>query len=837
MYTCTVPTPVQYLPLFDGLLEIKFFSSVQPATTKNLSITRITRTSKIKHGNPALLLTMPALLALFSLLLLPAVVCPAFTNCTPTSPLIMVPATPLELANLLVGTGVSIVNESVLFYGNEGSSASQIAKFLGGATIFGNIDDMDSGLVLTTGNVNAPMCRPQNPVSNSLGIDSYRWPLATQNPIDQNLVQTCRDFYNDNGLSANIANCGRYFDQALLSFNFTIKAKTTMGIKYVFASEEWPSFVRDLYSDGFAFYIDGVNIALTPNTTTARPQGVAVGSINCRIGPSVAITNPLYCHHCCLNCDLYIDNGGGQYSSQCLGSSNEAKTYANLNKFTYNGYTKVLEGIKVLEAGEHSIKMVIADMLDQDYDSAVFIAAKSLVAPNPICYSVTQVGHCAVGAGFQETFVTPLSVFPSGHPVLSRSDCDGAPGSALIPGEGKALGGNCVDKVDGGTLYYSYDSVTRSDRTGVSQDATALMYVVRDTYRRAYLVVSLGKPVLAAGFTEASTKMVFRLVNVTGDPYPIVKDDPTGDAYSWNADIHRGSFRWTWGSDETDGVVLGPFVEGNGWCVEWDMEELSPPNLFDKYLFGSYVDGVFETNVEITEDMFDAGGGNGVRLCGCAGLINDVGAQSCGSCRIAEECGDLGGTGTTGGSGSGSGASTTTTTTTTGASSGLGIHQDRGGQGGGGTGATNNGTGTGSSGSSGTKKDDVVEKDPGPVGLENPAVIAAIVVTCLVLCCCISIGILTIPHKTKSMFGKRRTTLAKARASLDVTRGAKRERPGMATLAQREILAAKMEGSQWWYIDLDAEEQGPYSTPGEWQDVAVCVVDTSNCCTVVCVVH
>ena len=152
---------------------------------------------------------------------------------------------------------------------------------------------------------------------------------------------------------------------------------------------------------------------------------------------------------------------------------------------------------------------------------------------------------------------------------------------------------------------------------------------------------------------------------------------------------------------------------------------------------------------------------------------------------------------------------------------------------------TNNGTGTGSSGSSGTKKDDVVEKDPGPVGLENPAVIAAIVVTCLVLCCCISIGILTIPHKTKSMFGKRRTTLAKARASLDVTRGAKRERPGMATLAQREILAAKMEGSQWWYLDLEGEEQGPYSTPGEARRCCLCcgyfeLLYCCVCCSLIC---
>lgn len=75
----------------------------------------------------------------------------------------------------------------------------------------------------------------------------------------------------------------------------------------------------------------------------------------------------------------------------------------------------------------------------------------------------------------QETFVTPLNIFPSGHPILTRSDCSLAPGDALIPGEGKMLGSNCIDKVTGGELFYSYDPISRSDRTTVSQDATALM--------------------------------------------------------------------------------------------------------------------------------------------------------------------------------------------------------------------------------------------------------------------------------------------------------------------------------------------------------------------------
>ena len=288
----------------------------------------------------------------------------SYNNCKPTSPLEFQPATPLELAQHLVGTGVTIVDGSVKFLGSHGTTASQMAKFSGGATIFQNEDDMDTGIVLTTGNVNQPLCKPQG------NIDSKQWPGNTD-PIDTDLVKICKEFYAAKGLGSN--DCNTYQDQAVLSFRFIVKTRATMGIKYSFASEEWPDYVEDLYSDGFAFFIDSENIALTP-----QGQGVSVGSINCQQCSK---------SHCCDNCDLYVNNGGGV---SCPGAVASAP---NEQKYTYNAYTKVLRGEKILAAGEHTIKMVIADMKDGLYDSSVFIAAKSLVATNPMCYSVTVSFH------------------------------------------------------------------------------------------------------------------------------------------------------------------------------------------------------------------------------------------------------------------------------------------------------------------------------------------------------------------------------------------------------------------------------------------------------------
>ena len=131
----------------------------------------------------------------------------------------------------------------------------------------------------------------------------------------------------------------------------------------------------------------------------------------------------------------------------------------------------------------------------------------------------------------------PVEVFPQGHPVLSRSDCDGAPGSNAIPGEGKLLGQGCSTKKTGGELFYSYDAINKKGRTQLARAETVLMYVVRDSYERAYLVVSLGAPNLNGGFLQASTILKFKLLNVNGDPSPIVLDDPAsagGDQYAWD---------------------------------------------------------------------------------------------------------------------------------------------------------------------------------------------------------------------------------------------------------------------------------------------------------------
>jgi hypothetical protein len=250
------------------------------------------------------------------------------------------------------------------------------------------------------------------------------------------------------------------------------------------------------------------------------------------------------------------------------------------------------------------------------------------------------------------------------------------------------------------------------------------------------------------------------------------------------------------------------------------------------YCTAFYSIGKFETNVQITKEMFDLGGGHGVRLCGCAGIVNDLGEQSCGSCRIAEECGDLNGgssgsgsgSGSSGsGSGSGSGTSCVSgTCTTTGASSGLAKRQDNGqggaGQGGAGTSGINQNGTTTSNNDKGGAGSDVKANNNGSGGLNDPGVIALIVIMSLVGCLCITVAILTIPHKTGVLHYKRKTmaSRAKMRKSMDAVKKINEvELTSIDSIARREALADKLNGSQWWYIDMEGEEQGPCSSAGK----------------------
>jgi gliding motility-associated-like protein len=234
------------------------------------------------------------------------------------------------LAQKLLGSGVTISNVTL----TASNLATGFFKNISGTNL-----GLDSGIVLSSGRVKSV---PTFPGMDGDGIQpAYIDISESGNFATSDLLQN-----GDNDLDFEINDFS--FDAAVLEFDF-IPLGDSIKFRYVFGSEEYPDFACQLVSDAFAFFIEGPgfptkkNIALVPNTT----DPITIDNINnvpgCGIYPQYYISNKI-----------------------------------NKN-FTYNGHTVILTAkAKVQSCQTYHLKIVIADVGDEIYDSGVFLEAKSL---------------------------------------------------------------------------------------------------------------------------------------------------------------------------------------------------------------------------------------------------------------------------------------------------------------------------------------------------------------------------------------------------------------------------------------------------------------------------
>lgn len=221
------------------------------------------------------------------------------------------------LANTILGSGITASN----FVYTGGDIAS--GTFTGGAASGIGIE---SGIILTSGqaiDAVGPNSNDGTSVDNGAVGDSQLDAIVAPNDTE---------------------------NASILEFDFT----TTGGdlfFSYVFASEEYNEFVNTQFNDVFAFFLDGVNIALIPGTSTP----VSINTVNGG-GPTFGVnpSNPGFFN----NNDL--DDGGPLFDIE------------------YDGFTDVFVAQALgLAPGTHHIKLAIADTSDAVLDSAVFIQAGS----------------------------------------------------------------------------------------------------------------------------------------------------------------------------------------------------------------------------------------------------------------------------------------------------------------------------------------------------------------------------------------------------------------------------------------------------------------------------
>lgn len=227
---------------------------------------------------------------------------------------------------------------------------------------------LDSGIVLTNGRAKT--------LGGNWGLDGNGISIASSSQAStNNLMPGDADLAREIGVPV-----AETKDATILEFDF-VPLGDTIKFKYVFSSEEYtPSYVCS-YNDAFAFFISGPgitggvrNIALIPNTNTP----VSIFNVNDVPGGG-----------CPNNRNYYVDNAGNTF-------------------FTHDGHTTVLTAIeKVIPCQTYHLKLVIADVSDSDFDSGVFLEAKSLSSNVISMNSSTQldplnnaylVEGCATGA-------------------------------------------------------------------------------------------------------------------------------------------------------------------------------------------------------------------------------------------------------------------------------------------------------------------------------------------------------------------------------------------------------------------------------------------------------
>ena len=188
---------------------------------------------------------------------------------------------------------------------------------------------------------------------------------------------------------------------------YTIKfipSADTLSFRYVFASEEYPEFVCSAFNDVFGFFIsgpginggfenNGKSISMVPGTNFP----VTINFIN---NGQVGVWGNV------ANCQPPLGS---------LGFSNLFRNNENSqSQPIYDGLTQVFTAqTVVVPCQEYTIKLTIADVTDEGYDSGVFLEAKSFGTNEITVVSETESPDGAIAEGCTNGLVKIKLTTPS----------------------------------------------------------------------------------------------------------------------------------------------------------------------------------------------------------------------------------------------------------------------------------------------------------------------------------------------------------------------------------------------------------------------------------------
>lgn len=193
-------------------------------------------------------------------------------------------------------------------------------------------------------------------------------------------------------------------DAAILEFDF-IPSSTTVSFDYVFGSEEYNEWVNSAFNDVFAFWLNGINVAVVPGTTLF----VTINNVNNGYGDPIPCGGGATPY----NAPYFIDNA--------IGSATVCDPVGSATRYwgtQLDGLTVVFTVTATVTPGIiNRIRFAIADATDTAFDSAVFIRAGSFTSGGS-CPGATGTSTIQPPAGGDGI---PFAAFPNPFRPASAS--------------------------------------------------------------------------------------------------------------------------------------------------------------------------------------------------------------------------------------------------------------------------------------------------------------------------------------------------------------------------------------------------------------------------------
>lgn len=388
------------------------------------------------------------------------------------------------LAQMLAGPGVTISNATL----NCATGAEGFFKVVTPANIG---PGMDSGIILTTG-------RAQTNGGNP-GADGV---IGTTASSDNG---TPGDAFLDSYIGRTTKNaCALDFDFKPLG--------DTVKFDYTFASEEYTTYSCSDFNDVFAFFISGAgivgqkNIALVPGTTIP----VAINSV--------------------VDTAKVAESDITKCTAMGVGSPFGIYYVGPQNGSTYDGFTTVLRAQQqVIPCSTYHLRLIIADVQDEYFDSGVWLKARSLSS------NVSKIASSGLGLD------TPYCVrgcYP-GKFIFTRQDALATPLTVRFVVAGTAINGVDYTLIKDSAIIPAFGTQTTVTINGLSTPTPTGTKTIK-LYLQSFTCDPLAPPVIVdSALLELRDELKLKILTpdtiiCKGDLVPVRAEGDPDYTYKWN---------------------------------------------------------------------------------------------------------------------------------------------------------------------------------------------------------------------------------------------------------------------------------------------------------------